>query len=61
MKILKRLFCKHEFGKVGDIRDFFGIIRCQKCGKWGQKPDEEMVIEHFRLPEIIIEAPRSGT
>ena len=50
----KRWFCKHKFDKVGDIRDFFGITQCQKCGEWGRLPDEQMVISHFKLPTIIM-------
>lgn len=43
----KRWFCKHEYKLLKDLRGFFGITQCTKCGKYSSLPDEEMETTHF--------------
>ena len=45
----KRWFCKHDYKEPDEIRGFFGILQCQKCGNWSQLPDEEMVVKTFKI------------
>ena len=48
----KRWFCKHKYEPIDDMRGFFGITQCVKCGNYGRLSDEEMVISTFKLPTI---------
>ena len=48
----KRWFCKHQYESMKDIRGFFGITQCVKCGEYSRLPSDKMTISTGKLPEI---------
>ena len=50
----KRWFCKHNYEPLSDMRGFFGITQCTKCGDYGQLPDDQMTTTSFSFPKIIV-------
>ena len=48
----KRWFCNHNYKCLDDMRGFFGITQCVKCGEWRRLPDDQMtttVLPPFKI------------
>ena len=48
----KRWFCNHKNEALDDLRGFFGITQCIKCGQWSQLPEDQMQVTEFKIPPL---------
>lgn len=46
---LARLMCQHKYEPIPDVRGFFGITQCVKCGAFSRLPFTDMKITTFRV------------